>query len=180
MSALGQKADMCSAHADVRSCQKQTSNTYGLGGLTKATRPADADQCLVWIRDCKLVRTPWLVLRSVLSKNFASEFRGPDVHVLHIEIEAERISARDEPTLDPRSSNEVAPCRSITYDRICLHLFRRSSFYAGKAKATIKTESIEIVARQLQSSFRFHFAPTPSVIALRSSLSLKLGDLVTG
>src|SRR6476660_1325423 len=69
-------------------------------GFTKVARPADLDQCFVGVSNCKFICTPWLILRSALVKNFAPEFSGPKVNILHVEIKTERVFARDEPTLN--------------------------------------------------------------------------------
>ena len=126
----------CAAQLDMSAlCQKRTSNSFG----TKVTRPADANDCFVRIRDCELIHTPGLVLGSVLPDNFIPEFVGPN-------------------------------------DTVGLALFRRSLNALLSNGETLG--SIEIVARQdRDNGARFHFAPTLSVIALQSSVSLKLGDL---
>src|SRR5262245_9813282 len=67
-------------------------------GSAKVARPTDSDQSFVRIGHCKLIRTPRFVFRSV-PNDFAPECGGPGVHILHIKIKAERISATDEPAL---------------------------------------------------------------------------------
>ena len=98
------------------------------------------------------------------------KFRGPDVHVFHVEIKAERILARDKPTVN--RSRQMKSSFAVRQHTVSLNLFWRSSFNAHKAKSAIEAlRRVEIVAGQdCDNGARFHFC-TP-VVGYRPSIQL--------
>lgn len=82
---------------------------------------------------------------SDLADDFAPEDRGQAVHVFHIEIQPERISARDQPVLGCR--RQMKPSPIVRQYPLACEFLGGASFDASKSQAAVKAfRDVEIVA----------------------------------